>query len=56
MVLTIARYRQFVDDTLAKRALDAKVGGDPSPAKRIHAFMNITFKSGTRWSDPRFEV
>ncbi|KAG0188042.1 hypothetical protein DFQ28_005470 [Apophysomyces sp. BC1034] len=50
------QYLQYIDDVLLKNATEAKVGGIPSVAHRIRAFMNIEFKKNTRWTDPYLEI
>ncbi|KAF7720998.1 hypothetical protein EC973_005635 [Apophysomyces ossiformis] len=50
------QYMQYVDDVLLKNAAEAKIGGIPSIAHRIRAFMNIEFKKNSRWTDPNLEI
>jgi nuclear pore complex protein Nup93 len=45
-----------VDDTLQKHVREAKIGGIPSIANRIRAYMNIALKRSGVWITPRLEV
>ncbi|GAN05672.1 NIC-domain-containing protein [Mucor ambiguus] len=47
---------QFVNDTLNRHAQTIKIGGNPLFNHRLRAFMNLTFKTNSGWSDDRLEV
>ncbi|KAG2175114.1 hypothetical protein INT44_007592 [Umbelopsis vinacea] len=50
------QFLLFVDDTLSKHVLEAKIGGIPSVANRIRGYMNIALKRSGFWTTPRLEV
>ncbi|CAM0138744.1 nuclear pore complex subunit [Umbelopsis sp. WA50703] len=50
------QFLLFVDDTLQKHVREAKIGGIPSIANRIRAYMNIALKRSGVWITPRLEV
>ncbi|KAL9550891.1 hypothetical protein MBANPS3_004514 [Mucor bainieri] len=47
---------QFVNDTLNRHAQTIKIGGNPLFTYRLRAFMNLTFKTNSGWSDERLEI
>ncbi|CAO3675267.1 unnamed protein product [Umbelopsis vinacea] len=50
------QFLLFVDDTLSKHVLEAKIGGIPSVANRIRGYMNIALKRSGVWITPKLEV
>jgi hypothetical protein len=54
--ISITRFLLFVDDTLSKHVLEAKIGGIPSVANRIRGYMNIALKRSGVWITPKLEV
>lgn len=47
---------QFVNDTLNRHAQTIKIGGNPLFNHRLRAFMDLTFKTNSGWSDDRLEI
>lgn len=47
---------QFVNDTLNRHAQTIQIGGNPLFNHRLRAFMRLTFKTNSGWSDDRLEV
>lgn len=54
-VLRFCRYWDIVERTVQQNPVDAALGGDPSPANKVRAFLNVQFYKGGAW-ESRFEV
>lgn len=46
----------YVNDTLHKNAVEAKVGGAPSLKHRMQVFMKTVFLKQSGWIDDRLEI
>ena len=49
------QYWDIVERTIQARPQDARLGGDPSIANRVRAFLLLRFYRGGEWED-RIEV
>ncbi|KAI9346684.1 nucleoporin interacting component Nup93/Nic96 [Pilaira anomala] len=49
-------FMTYVNDTLHKHAVEAKVGGVPSLKHRMQVFMKTVFFKQSVWIDDRFEI
>ncbi|EPB91877.1 hypothetical protein HMPREF1544_01170 [Mucor circinelloides 1006PhL] len=47
---------QFVNDTLNRQAQTIKIGGNPLFNHRLRAFMDLTFKTNSGWTDDTLEI
>ncbi|CEP18109.1 hypothetical protein [Parasitella parasitica] len=45
-----------INDTLNRHAQTIKIGGNPSFNHRLNAFINLTFKAASGWTDERLEI
>ncbi|KAI8644553.1 Nup93/Nic96-domain-containing protein [Parasitella parasitica] len=45
-----------INETLNRHAQTIKIGGNPSFSHRLNAFINLTFKAASGWSDKRLEI
>ncbi|KAI8989448.1 Nup93/Nic96-domain-containing protein [Pilobolus umbonatus] len=51
-----SEYMKYINDTLYKNVLDAKLGGIPSTAHKINSFIQIVFKKNQQWLQPDLEI
>lgn len=55
VTLKSRRYWDIVERTVQQNPVDAALGGDPSPANKVRAFLNVQYYKGGAW-ESRFEV
>jgi nuclear pore complex protein Nup93 len=53
--VTFPRYWEIIDRVIQQNPVDAALGGDPSPANKVRAFLNVQYYKGGAW-ESRIEV
>lgn len=45
----VLRYWDIIERTVQQNPIDAGLGGDPSPANKVRAFLNVQYYRGGAW-------